>query len=155
MKCSLISLLFSAFVSLAVAQQGDYGGRYDDGGYRDYAGGRDDNVYVNYANKAAVARGGWKKVVLAGVAGYFLGAKIHTSRLSKSVPKLRFKAKQRVKCNMGSSGWMKGTVVRLWSQQAKGDWVPYEVRLDNGGGVVFAPQDDDMIIRALSPAVKA
>mmetsp|Transcript_23739 Transcript_23739/g.47178 ORF Transcript_23739/g.47178 Transcript_23739/m.47178 type:complete len:156 (+) Transcript_23739:127-594(+) len=143
------SLLFSALLSLAVAQ-GDYrseGSGYDDGGYRDYAGGRDDNVYAGYAANAVAGRG-WGRVLVAGVGGYLLGAKVHTRRLKKSVPRLRFRVKQRVKCNMGSEGWSKGTVFKVWSEPyEKGHWIPYVVRLDDGREI-YAPHDDDQVIRA-------
>lgn len=145
------SLLFCAFVSFALAQQSDYGGSY---GEESYQG--DDNLYANYAarqhDKAVGAGGrGWPKLLMAGVGGYILGAKIHTGRLKKSVPKLRFRVRQQVECNMGSTGartkWVKGTIAKLWPQQTEGQWVPYQVRLDDGR-MIFAPLDSDVTIRA-------
>eukprot|EP01083_Nonionella_stella_P205010 746958_1 len=150
------SILFSAFVSLAVAQQ-DHGYRGDDGGWRqDYnTGGQynndNHNMYADYVAKKGTdgRRGGWGKLLLAGVGGYVLGAKIHTTRLKKSIPTLRFKLKQRVTCNVGTSQWVKGTIVKLWSSQSEGEWMPYEILLDNGEKV-FAPIDNASVIRAVS-----
>ena len=149
------SILFSAFVSFALAQQRDYGG---DGGYYqdygDYAGGQGDNLYANYAARQQAGGQGWGKLILASAGGYLLGANIHTSRLKKSVPKLRFKLKQRVECNMGGgTKWLKGTIISLWPQQTKGQWVPYEVQLDDGRKT-YAPLDHDMTIRAIRTVKK-
>eukprot|EP00566_Odontella_aurita_P029148 CAMPEP_0113566624 /NCGR_PEP_ID=MMETSP0015_2-20120614/22825_1 /TAXON_ID=2838 /ORGANISM="Odontella" /LENGTH=151 /DNA_ID=CAMNT_0000468931 /DNA_START=60 /DNA_END=515 /DNA_ORIENTATION=+ /assembly_acc=CAM_ASM_000160 len=136
--------------SCALAQQGNYGGYgNENNNYQGYAG-QDDNMYANYAarqREKAVGGGfGWPKLIVVGVAGYIAGAKIHTARLKHSMPKLRFKVKQRVKCNMGTK-WAKGTIVKLWGQQAEGQWLPYQIKLDNGE-MIFAPADTDVTIRA-------
>merc|ERR1711957_1096726 len=99
-----------------------------------------DNMYTDWANKKegdAVGRGGWGKLLLAGLGGYVLGAKIHTTRLKKSIPTLRFKLKQRVECNVGAH-WLEGTIVKFWAPQSEGQWMPYEIQLDDGQKV-YAP----------------
>merc|ERR1712238_299446 len=93
---------------------------------------------------------GLVKLFAAGVGGAFVGSELQKRKLQKDLPKLRFKVKQRVECNMGGQKWMKGTVVKLWVlQNNSGEYAysPYQVRLDDGT-VVYAPQDHEMIIKA-------
>ncbi|MGK3739682.1 MAG: hypothetical protein ACI90V_006529 [Bacillariaceae sp.] len=145
----LISILFFVFISFTIAQQYDYGG--DDGGWNN-------QDYDNYGTGGAKQEGknnavggygyGWGKLLLAGVGGYITGATIHAGRAKKkSAPKLRFKLKQRVECNMGGTAWMKGTIIKLWSQPTKGQWFPYAIQLDDGQQTM-APADNDLTIRA-------
>ncbi len=63
---------------------------------------------------------------------------------------LRFGVGDRVQCNVGE--WVTGTVVahfyreRHWPQ---GRTAPYQIRLDDGGAMIFAPLDDDRVVKAL------
>mmetsp|Transcript_11404 Transcript_11404/g.15800 ORF Transcript_11404/g.15800 Transcript_11404/m.15800 type:complete len:166 (-) Transcript_11404:365-862(-) len=147
---------FSGQYTLAQPQDDYYSGGYGDNNYQqDYFADPNDNLYANYAARQqdkAVGGGrfGWTKLLIAGISGYVAGAKIHTARLTKNntnMPKLRFKRNQRVVCHMGSNQWSKGTVAKLWAEQEKGYWVPYQVKLDDGK-MIFAPTDNDMTIRA-------
>ena len=62
---------------------------------------------------------------------------------------LRFAVGTRVECNCGV--WKAGTVVRHWYTQPslEGRHVPYQVRLDEAGQLIFAPHDEDAVIRRL------
>ena len=64
---------------------------------------------------------------------------------------LRFGEGQRVECNMGEAGWVKGTIDSLWHRQngwgSRGP-APYSIATDDGGSI-FAPRDDDGLIREL------
>jgi len=69
-------------------------------------------------------------------------------------PELRFEIGTRVQCRTGrgdgEDGWSNGTVVKLWyreTQWPKGRMAPYQVKLDDGGTLIFAPMDDDRVIR--------
>ena len=158
------TLLFAAFASVAVAQRGSYdpyGGGNDDY-YQDYAGGQgDDNLYADYAakqNDKAMGRGGggavgWAKLLAVGFGGYLVGAKMEKHKLQKDLPRLRFKKKQRVECKIGPNEWARGTVTKLWFEQSQGQYMPYQVRLDSGQ-MIYAPQDNQMIIRAVKNAKK-
>jgi len=64
----------------------------------------------------------------------------------------RFKIGDAVQCNMGSGRWATGVVVKLDYQDP--DWppektAPYQVRLDIGGHLIYAPQDVDNYVRAV------
>lgn len=69
-------------------------------------------------------------------------------------PRLRFAVGERVECNMGDH-WELGTVAMLMYYGDGGRTAPYQVKLDSGGGV-FAPNDDDSVIRrpAKTPAAQ-
>ena len=141
------SILYIAFLSYALAQQGSYG----DENYQDHSG--RDNFYDNYAerqnNKKALGAwgGGWPKILVAGIGGYIVGAKVQSHRFKKSTaPKLRFKLKQRVECKIGPSEWAAGTITELWHAPSPGQWMPYQIRLDDRQ-MIFALQDNNMIIR--------
>merc|ERR1712194_92153 len=86
---------------------------------------------------------------MGGVGGYVLGAKIHTTRQKKKRAHAALQTKQRVECNVGGTQWAKGTIVGLFSPQSQGGWLPYEILLDSGQKV-FAPADENQIIRAAS-----
>ena len=63
---------------------------------------------------------------------------------------LRFEVGQRVECNTGGGGWAKGTIVALmYSATPTGAVAPYQIKLDDGM-LIFAPIDDDRVIRAAS-----
>jgi len=68
---------------------------------------------------------------------------------------LRFEIGSRVQCRTGpgsgEDAWSCGTVVRLWYRE--NGWpasrvAPYQIKLDDGR-LIFAPMDDDRVIRAL------
>lgn len=64
----------------------------------------------------------------------------------------RFKIGDAVQCNMGGGRWATGVVVRLDYQDK--DWppektAPYQIRLDVGGHLIYAPKDIDNYIRAV------
>ena len=63
---------------------------------------------------------------------------------------LRFPVGARVECKCGT--WKAGTVIKHWYTQRsfpEGTWVPYQVECDDGKKV-YAPQDVDAVIRALT-----
>merc|ERR1712127_274902 len=62
---------------------------------------------------------------------------------------LRFNIGDRVQCNT-SDGWSDGTVVDWYYQET--DWLPenvapYQVELDKEKRLIFAPSDDNRVIR--------
>jgi len=64
----------------------------------------------------------------------------------------RFNIGDAVQCNMGGGKWATGVVVRLDYQDK--DWppektAPYQVRLDVGGHLIYAPKDIDNYVRAV------
>jgi len=70
--------------------------------------------------------------------------------MAKQNPELRFAVGSRVECNCGQ--WMSGTVVGHWWRDANwpaGKIVPYQIKIDHGP-TIFAPQDSDKCIRAIS-----
>lgn len=64
--------------------------------------------------------------------------------------KLRFGLGDRVACNCSNEGWERGKVVQLLYSEM-GSVHPYQVLLDNGR-YIFAPADDDDLIRRPSDA---
>merc|ERR1712050_197632 len=64
-------------------------------------------------------------------------------------PELRFAVGERVECNLGDH-WALGTIASL-NYYREGRTVPYRVQLDSGNEV-FAPKDDDNLIRLVSVA---
>ena len=66
----------------------------------------------------------------------------------KRLKALRFAIGDKVKCNLGSS-WGAGKVVALMYREdtmPPGMVAPYQVELDSGD-VIFAPSDDDSVVR--------
>lgn len=62
---------------------------------------------------------------------------------------LRFKVGDRVQANCGE--WKVGTIVKLFYTQKSfepGKCAPYQIRLDERDRLIFAPADDDKIVRA-------
>jgi len=62
---------------------------------------------------------------------------------------LRFKVGDRVEANCGE--WKKGTIVKLFYVQknfADGMCAPYQIRLDQGDRLIFAPSDVETVVRA-------
>lgn len=143
------SIIFLLFISFAVAQQQ---GGWDNPNYQDYERNNnynDNNIYANYAarQQEKAVGVGWPKLLMASVGGYIFGSKFHSKK--NQGPKLRFKVKQRVECNMMGGRWQKGRIVKLWYQIDVGQWVPYQVRLDDGS-LIYAPADHDASIRAIA-----
>jgi len=65
------------------------------------------------------------------------------------MPELRFKVNDKVECRTGDDEWTLGKVVKIWYREntwPKEQLVPYQMRLDDGT-LIYAPQDDDMVIR--------
>jgi len=70
---------------------------------------------------------------------------------------LRFKVGDRVECNMSGGEWQGGTVRELmWrdDDMEQGQVCPYKVDLDDGGGITWAPFDDNDTIRKEGGAAK-
>ena len=68
---------------------------------------------------------------------------------NKKLKNLRFGVGDSVACNTGGS-FQKGTVISLMYREEgmpPGMVAPYQVQLDNGG-LIYAPADEDAIIRA-------
>jgi hypothetical protein len=64
--------------------------------------------------------------------------------------KLRFKIGDKVECNTGPSGWLKGKIVDLMYRDEymkPGMVAPYQVEL-NDGRFIYAPHDVEQLIRA-------
>ena len=62
---------------------------------------------------------------------------------------LRFAVGARVECARGGDTWAPGRVIKLHYHEAgfePGFFAPYQIELDDGG-LVYAPDDDDMWIR--------
>eukprot|EP00327_Prymnesium_parvum_P018195 CAMPEP_0113292458 /NCGR_PEP_ID=MMETSP0008_2-20120614/34669_1 /TAXON_ID=97485 /ORGANISM="Prymnesium parvum" /LENGTH=455 /DNA_ID=CAMNT_0000144591 /DNA_START=65 /DNA_END=1428 /DNA_ORIENTATION=- /assembly_acc=CAM_ASM_000153 len=62
---------------------------------------------------------------------------------------LRFKVGDRVQANCGE--WKVGTIVKLFYTQRsfkEGYCAPYQIRLDERDRLIFAPSDDDKVVRA-------
>eukprot|EP00966_Prymnesium_polylepis_P092163 2133800-Prymnesium_polylepis.1 len=62
---------------------------------------------------------------------------------------LRFKVGDRVLANCGE--WKAGTIVKLFYQQKsfkEGMCAPYQVRLDERDRLIFAPVDEDKVVKA-------
>jgi len=65
-------------------------------------------------------------------------------------PPLRFAAGDAVRCRVSQTGWARGHIVAL--QYREKDWpagwhAPYQIELEDGG-LIFAPADDDQLIRS-------
>ena len=70
---------------------------------------------------------------------------------AKRLAALRFGVGDAVECNLGHGEWVSGVVVnRMYRDDAvpPGELAPYQVRLDLSGELIFAPQDDDEVVRA-------
>ena len=163
---------------------GGGGGYYSHEEYADgYSTRNPDALYANYVASHANAgkkgglvskRGAVIKLALV-FSGGWVGAKAHSFlKMRRSAPpKLRFKAGQRVLCHMGNDQWVRGSIVKLWPQQGKGQYAPYLIRLDDlstsrsnkkkdsghgdkgnsenankEGQIIYAPADNDGVIRA-------
>jgi hypothetical protein len=63
---------------------------------------------------------------------------------------LRFKMGDKVQCNTGPAGWLKGEIVALMYRDEfmrPGVVAPYQVKLDDGR-LIYAPHDVDQLIKA-------
>mmetsp|Transcript_55156 Transcript_55156/g.129132 ORF Transcript_55156/g.129132 Transcript_55156/m.129132 type:complete len:535 (+) Transcript_55156:42-1646(+) len=76
-------------------------------------------------------------------------------------PELRFAVGDRVQCRVGpgsdEDSWAPGTVAKQWYREKQ--WpphrtAPYQIKLDNGQ-LIFAPMDDDRVIKALGGLLAA
>jgi len=67
----------------------------------------------------------------------------------KKMKAMRFAVGDKVKCNTGD-GWQSGEIVALMYRDEympPGMVAPYQVKLDANGGLIYAPQDTDELIR--------
>ena len=58
-----------------------------------------------------------------------------------------------MQCRLGPQEWAAGQVVQLNYREKswpRGRTVPYQVRLDDGGELIFAPADEEDVVRAYS-----
>ena len=144
------------------------GGYSNDNLYTDYAARQNEKILNNKTV-------GWVKLALAGIGGYWLGATITTATTTTTtttrkkkktnnrnrnrndnnnnnndddVPKLRFPIHQKVDCKIGPNNneWETGIVIKLWYEEPRGVWNPYQIQLDNGS-VIYAPADNDRVVR--------
>ena len=70
--------------------------------------------------------------------------------LRKKADALRFAVGDRVECKTGCDEWTSGTVVALLYRDDKmpqGKVAPYQIELDDDEGLIWAPLDDDRVIR--------
>ena len=66
---------------------------------------------------------------------------------AKRLAALRFDVGDSVACCVGPNEWAKGKVVdRMYREEGRAGFAPYQVELDDGG-LIFAPLDDDQVIR--------
>lgn len=82
------------------------------------------------------------------------GCEDHSSA-PRGAPKLRFRPGDRVLCNCGE--WQAGIITGLWYREdewPRGQYAPYQVRLDSGD-MICAPNDADECIRSAGPTGKA
>ena len=71
--------------------------------------------------------------------------------IQKKVDALRFGLDEKVLCRTGMTEWSPGTIVGLMyrdANMAPGVVAPYQVKLDADGGLIFAPADDNEVIRS-------
>jgi len=77
-------------------------------------------------------------------------------RVAEKIKQLRFKIGDKVQCKTGldKNPWSTGEVVAIMyrdNSMPPGVLAPYQVKLDKGD-LIYAPMDDDVIIRAAVPA---
>ena len=64
----------------------------------------------------------------------------------------RFPVGAAVECNLGEGEWARGKVVKQYWRGGNQPWEspahPYQIRLLDGGELIYAPADDDELIRA-------
>jgi hypothetical protein len=65
---------------------------------------------------------------------------------------LRFPVGTRVECciSKGPDGWVPGVVMMHWYRAASwptGQFAPYQIKLEESGNLIFAPQDRDNCVR--------
>lgn len=68
----------------------------------------------------------------------------------QEIPNLRFAIGTRVECRVGPTQWEAGTVIQWWYREAMWPdnvYAPYKIRLTASGKEIYAPQDDDRLIR--------
>jgi G3E family GTPase len=76
--------------------------------------------------------------------------------LQKRIDALRFKVGDKVECNTGryddeENGWKSGVVIQLMYRDdcmQPGMVAPYQVKLDDSDSPIYAPADDDRVVRA-------
>ena len=71
--------------------------------------------------------------------------------IQKKVDELRFGLGDPVLCRTGRTEWTPGTIVGLMyrdANMAPGVVAPYQVQLEADGGLIFAPADDNEVIRS-------
>lgn len=70
----------------------------------------------------------------------------------KDTVQLRFGVGDRVECNCGE--WKAGTIVKLFYEQKtfpQGMCAPYQVRLDERDRLIYAPKDEEAVVRYAEP----
>ena len=63
----------------------------------------------------------------------------------------RFKVGDQVMANLGPNGWCRGRVRGIGMKDSRDRECAYEVEIDPGGKVAFAPMDDDRVVRRCTP----
>ena len=77
-------------------------------------------------------------------------------RRAEAVRALRFKVGDAVECGMADE-WARGVVVKTMyrdDEMPPGVVAPYQVKLDRDGELVWAPSDDEYVVRAAQGAAK-
>merc|ERR1740121_1087124 len=75
--------------------------------------------------------------------------------LKKRIEALRFDIGDKVLCNTGDDEWTSGTIVAHMYRDdlmPPGMVAPYQIMLDDDGGLIWAPADVDCVIRAKKSA---
>jgi G3E family GTPase len=65
---------------------------------------------------------------------------------------LRFQVGDLVECRTGPAEWSAGTVVQQLWKSPSGQVAPYQIELEGSGTLIFAPADDNQLIRARASA---
>lgn len=68
-------------------------------------------------------------------------------------PPLRFKKGQTVRANYAQGSWPDGVIQEVWAEQERGI-VPYIIRLNENGRIIFAPVDSDEYVVLGDPRFK-
>jgi len=67
--------------------------------------------------------------------------------LQKRLEKLRFREGDKVECRTGRDEWSTGKIVALFYKVGNGQTAPYQIELDGSGTLIYAPADDNQLIR--------
>jgi len=101
-----------------------------------------------------------KNLDAAALAASFNSCLATPENIATKTAALRFGVGNVVECCVGPNEWARGKVVKLWHREPKmppGMVAPYQVQLDEDppGEYIFAPVDDECVIRAQTTGISA